>query len=100
MNTLDANLRQLVQHWSTSVDHANKALFDGSDKSIQLLHDTTTQGKVLDASFGVDTATVQTAIETAIFGYLIPQAWRLSNKDLHPVVMYGWNLASSIMDLS
>ena len=44
-------------------------------------------GKALSSGFTIDDPTAVNAVEAAIFEYLIPQAWSLSNEDLHPFVM-------------
>ena len=86
-NDLSTNLGNIVRLWSTAVDKSNAELFNGSDSSIELLYNTITKGKVLGASYSEDLLSTQTAIEKAIFGILIPQAWHLSNEGIHPVIM-------------
>lgn len=76
-----------MQLWSIAVDRANADLFNGSDSSIQLLHNTITKGKVLNPSYAEDILQTQRAVVQAIFGYLIPQAWHYSNKGINPVIM-------------
>lgn len=87
-NSLSTNLGNLVKTWDATVDTFNKNLFDGSDKSIDMLHNMITSGKVLELGYTVNEATVQKALENSIYGFLIPQAWPLSNLKVSPVVMY------------
>lgn len=87
-NDLNTNLAILVKIWTQTLDSFNANLFNGSDSNNKILHDMITDGKVLEAGFQEDQLLVQQSIEKAIYGYLIPQAWPLSNKDLHPFVVY------------
>ena len=85
-NSLDTNLGNMVTTWEKAVDTYNQQLFNGSQSSIDMLHTQITEGHVLEAGFQEDG--IQAAMDRAIYGFLIPQAWSLSNKDLNPVVMY------------
>ena len=76
----------MVTTWEKAIDTYNQQLFNGSESSIDMLHTQITEGHVLEAGFQEDG--IQAAMEKAIYGFLIPQAWSLSNKDLNPVVMY------------
>ena len=87
-NDLNANLAILIKTWTKALDTFNNQLFNGSDPSNQELYNMMTQGRVLEAGFQEDALFVQTQVERAIYGYLIPQAWPLSNLDLHPFVLY------------
>lgn len=85
-NSLDTNLGNMVTTWEKAIDTYNQQLFNGSQSSIDMLHAQITEGHVLEAGFQEDG--IQAAMDKAIYGFLIPQAWKLSNKDLNPVVMY------------
>lgn len=96
-NDLSTNLANLVQHWYFAIDRFNQVIFNGSDSSIQLIHDTISKGKVLEASYAVDILEAQTVTEKAIFGCMIPQAWFLNrngqqgfwgDERIRPVVMF------------
>ena len=87
-NDLSKNLGIMVQGWYTTIDVYNKQLFNGSAPSIQNLQGQIENGKVLEAGFSEDELDVQTLMTKAIYGYLIPQAWALSNEEINPVVMY------------
>ena len=86
-NELNANLASIVKAWQTTVDVNNQQLFNGSIASIGMLHNEITQGIVLEAGFQQDDLLLQNSIEKAIYGYLIPKAWSLSNEGIGPVVM-------------
>ena len=86
-NELNANLASIVKAWQTTVDLNNQQLFNGSVSSIGMLHNEITQGIVLEAGFQQDDLLLQNAMEQAIYGFLIPKAWSLSNEGIGPVVM-------------
>ena len=46
-----------------------------------------TGGQLLEPGSKVDDPTIQNAIEQALYGYLIPQAWSLSNEGIAPFVL-------------
>ncbi|KAM0796585.1 hypothetical protein BDR22DRAFT_825040 [Usnea florida] len=84
-NSLDTNLGNMVTTWEHAINTYNQNLFNGSSSSINMLHSQITDGHVLEAGFQQDG--IQAAMEKAIYGFLIPQAWNLSNEDLAPVVI-------------
>ena len=86
-NDLTTNMGNLIKTWYATFDTYNQQLFNGSDAGNTDLYNSITGGKVLEPGYQEDELDVQSAIEKAIYGYLIPQAWPLSNLDLHPVVM-------------
>lgn len=86
-NDLQKNLGIMIGGWEQTLDVYNKQIFNGSDSSITRLQNQIKDGQVLSADFAIDTQQVQTLMAKAIYGYLIPQAWSLSNKDINPVVM-------------
>ena len=86
-NDLTSNMGNMIKSWYATFDTYNKQIFNGSDPSNTALYNAITGGQVLEPGFQEDGLDVQTAIEKAVFGFLIPQAWPLSNLDLHPVVM-------------
>ena len=88
-NTLSTNLGLLITGWGNAVEVYNQQIFNGSDPSIASLQKLIQDGKVLSADFQVDTQQVQNIMTKAIYGYLIPQAWSLSNKDINVAVMYA-----------
>ena len=75
----------MVTTWEKAINTYNQNLFNGSSSSIDMLHSQITDGHVLEAGFSQDG--IQAAMEKAIYGFLIPQAWNLSNEDYAPVVM-------------
>ena len=89
-NDLSTNLGNLVKMWDQTVDTYNQQLFNGSDPSNDMLFNMITSGKLLEPGFTEDEGTVQHSLENAIYGFLIPQAWPLSNLNIRPVVMYGF----------
>lgn len=86
-NELNANLASMVKAWTTTLDVYNQQLFNGSDASNTLLFTQIDEGKVLEAGFQQDDLMIQNAMEKAVYGYLIPQAWSLSNGQISPVVV-------------
>ena len=86
-NDLTTNMGNLIKSWYATFDTYNQQLFNGSDAGNTDLYNSITGGKVLEPGYQEDELDVQGAIEKAIYGYLIPQAWPLSNLDVHPVVM-------------
>lgn len=86
-NDLTTNVGNLIKSWYATFDTYNQQLFNGSDVGNTDLYNSVTGGKVLEPGYQEDELDVQGAIEKAIFGYLIPQAWPLSNLDVYPVVM-------------
>lgn len=86
-NSLSTNLGNLVKTWDETVNAYNKHIFDGSDDSNKMLYNMITGGKVLEPGFTVNTGDVQLALEKTIYGFLIPQAWPRSNRNVKPVVM-------------
>lgn len=86
-NDLTTNMGNLIKSWYAAFDTYNQQLFNGSDSSNTDLYNSITGGKVLVPGYQEDELDVQGAIEKAIFAYLIPQAWPLSNWDIHPVAM-------------
>jgi hypothetical protein len=46
-----------------------------------------TGGQLLEPGSTVDDPTIQNAIEQALYGYLIPQAWSLTNEGIAPFVL-------------
>ena len=77
----------IVDSWSEALDKNNEKLFDGTEDSVKLLTQQVQDGRVLEADFTMDEADVQNAFTKALYGYLAPKAWALSNQDLHPVVV-------------
>ena len=86
-NDLTTNMGNLIKTWYATFDTYNQQLFNGSDAGNTDLYNSITGGKVLEPGYQEDELDVQNAMEKAIYGYLIPQAWPLSNLDVHPVVM-------------
>lgn len=86
-NDLSTNLGNLVKIWDQTIDTYNQDLFNGSDASNTMLYNMITGGKVLEPGFSEDEPTVQKSLGNSIYGFLIPQAWPLSNLNIRPVVM-------------
>jgi len=78
----------VIKTWYQTIDTYNNNLFNGSDASIKELYGMITAGKVLEPGFQQNELHLQSTVERAIYGFLIPAAWPLSNRDAHPVVMY------------
>lgn len=57
-----------------------KALFDGSTESIDLLYDTIKFGKFFSFNGVPSDYDLQTYVETALYAYLVPQAWSLAEE--------------------
>ncbi|KAG8526406.1 uncharacterized protein KY384_000062 [Bacidia gigantensis] len=86
-NTLEKNLGDFVEVWANTLSAINEGLFSGKDDDIKQLHDLIDGGKCLQAGVLLDDVVVSEAISQAIFAYMIPQAWALSSRDIHPVVI-------------
>ena len=76
-NDLAHTLSQVTKLWYKTVDALNKKLFDGSDDSIKSLGGMMADGKLLERGNTISDPTIQSFLEKAIFGILIPQAWVL-----------------------
>ena len=87
-NDLNTNLGNLIKIWTVTIDQYNKYVFNGTDSSISALYNSVDVGKVLEPGFSEDELDVQNTLEKTIYGFLIPQAWPLSNLDIFPVVVY------------
>ncbi|KAG8530286.1 uncharacterized protein KY384_004788 [Bacidia gigantensis] len=86
-NTLEENVGEVVKAWTATLNTLNGQLFNGSTSSTDDLFGQISDGKVLESGYTLDESEVETAIEKAIYGYLVPRAWSLSNEDLHAVVV-------------
>ena len=86
-NDITTNVGNLVKIWSQTLNTFNQVMFNGSDSSNTELYNAITEGKVLEPGFQEDEPAMQAAIEKALYGFLIPHAWPLSNLDLHPFVV-------------
>jgi hypothetical protein len=76
--------------WAETVALANSKIFDGSKASIEQLTLMMTDGRVMgDWNIIKDDHEIQTCIEQAIYGMLIPKAWSMSNKGYHPLILDG-----------
>lgn len=79
----------MVQVWQQTIDHLNMQLFNGSAASIDALHALITDGKMLSGNVAIDNESAKNSIEKTIYGYMIPQAWRLSNTHVTPFIVYA-----------
>ena len=78
----------MVQVWQQTIDQLNTQLFNGSAASIDALHAFITNGKMLSGDVVISDQDAQAPIEKTIYGYMIPQAWKLSNTNVTPFIVY------------
>ncbi|RDW87891.1 hypothetical protein BP5796_03585 [Coleophoma crateriformis] len=78
-NTLSDFISTAVGLWVQNIEDLNSAIFDGTNTTLisTLIND----GLSLDgnsATSGASTASIQTTMERALYGYLLPEAWAAS----------------------
>lgn len=78
----------MVQTWLETIDVLNTQLFNGSAASISALNGLITDGKMLSGDVVISDQDAQAPIEKTIYGYMIPQAWLLSNTGVTPFILY------------
>lgn len=76
----------LVQFWKETVAGYNQNLFNGSAASVDTLWTMIGDGKLLEAEVVVEAGDAQHAVEHAIFGYMIPEAWSFPGNGYFPFV--------------
>lgn len=79
----------MVNIWQQTIDAVNAQMFNGSDASIDSLYSLISDGKMLSGNVAISDQDAKTAIEKTIYGYMIPQAWSLSNTNVSPFIMYA-----------
>lgn len=75
--------------WAATVASANSKIFDGSKASIEQLTLMMTDGRVMGDWTKTENLEIQKYIKQAIYGMLNPQAWGMSNKGFHPLILDG-----------
>jgi hypothetical protein len=88
-NRIDDNMNGMVQTWLQTIDSLNTNLFNGSAASIDSLHGLITNGQMLSGNTVISDQDARAPIEKTIYGYMIPQAWKLSNTAVTPFIVYA-----------
>lgn len=77
----------LISYWAQTIVALNTQLFSGSPSAIESLSLLISDGHVLgNVSLPGDDA-IQHYIEQAVYAWLIPKAWSLSNEGYRPVIL-------------
>jgi len=87
-NTLEVNMDAMATVWQHTVDTLNTNMFNGSAASIEQLRGMIADGKMLTGDVAISDVDAQGPIQKTIYGYMIPQAWALSNTNVKPVIMH------------
>lgn len=88
-NKLSDNMNGMVTTWQQTVNTLNTQMFNGSAASINALYSLISNGKMLSGDVAISDETAQAAVEKTVYGYMIPQAWKLSNTHLSPFIVYA-----------
>lgn len=90
-NTLSDKISRMIDAWMGLVKDTNTVMFSGTNDQggLKLLTDIIGEGNLLEDSYQVivDAAMAIPIMETVIWAFMIPMAWAMSNKDVHPFLM-------------
>jgi hypothetical protein len=84
----------LITAWYDTIKDVNSELFSGSKESLPQLTNMIVGGKMMPGNL-LDDEEIQQIIMKSTFGYLIPQAWRMSNNEFHPFILDSRSPCSS-----
>jgi hypothetical protein len=77
----------MTSFWYGALENMAKDLFNGDDTSVDRLQSLLSEGKMITGDPTVPLTSVETKIESAMYAYLIPQAWSLSNEEVYPFIV-------------
>jgi hypothetical protein len=86
----------LVSLYYDTITAMNQDLFNGSTASIALLTTLIANGQMMEPGTAGTEDAIRGFFEKSIYGVLIPQAWSLSNKGIHPFVLDSGSDCSDI----
>jgi hypothetical protein len=90
-NTLSDKISRMIDAWMGLVKDTNAVMFSGTNDhgGLKLLTDIIGEGNLLEDDYQVivDAAMAIPIMETVIWAFMIPMAWAMSNKDVHPFLM-------------
>lgn len=70
----------MSDQWQSGLNDSVGAIFNGSSDSIDLLYNTIKDGKFFSFNGVASDYDLQKYVETALYAYLIPQAWGLADE--------------------
>lgn len=90
-NKLSDKIALTIDAWMELVADTNAVMFSGNNNQggLQLLTDIIGEGNLLDNGYGVivNASMAIPIMQTVIWASMIPLAWAMSNKDVHPFIM-------------
>ncbi|PQE05711.1 FG-GAP repeat domain-containing protein [Rutstroemia sp. NJR-2017a BVV2] len=86
-NNLEEAMSNLLAYWLKAMIALNDNLFSGSTSSLKSLTLLIKDGHVLNFIEKPGDNTIRDFIEQALFAWLIPKAWSLSNEGFYPVIL-------------
>lgn len=86
----------LVASYQTSINNINVALFNGSAASIAILGGLIAGWRLMEPSATSTDLSAAAYLENAVFGYLIPQAWAVSDDGTHAFIIDSGNDRSNL----
>lgn len=82
MNKMDKFLGATVNAWIQMLSTQLKSLFDGSDSSVALLYTLISDSKTFNTRNTTGVVELQPIVEKALWGYMIPVAWKASTQNV------------------
>ncbi|KAF2111869.1 hypothetical protein BDV96DRAFT_602899 [Lophiotrema nucula] len=97
-NTLDGAVANFIAN--QAISQVGSTLFNGSDASIAALFSLIDNGQVMEPPSLPTAVELQSYVSKAIYGFLIPQAWGLSNKPIAPFILKSGTACADGVDAS